>query len=233
MPPYPYRSYRYRARRYTPYRRRFRRFIRRRYPRGYRRSPMYVAFRQIKNLQRQVETKYVDDSIQTPITFNNTTPHYVFSLSRTNIPQGTGGSSRIGRRIKLTSVTMNLTIRVPDAILPENLPTFRILGYIWKDGTPSSNPSDLFTQVTNLPETYWVDAARYSKKTIMDRKFTFSADQPVIQRTFRFRIPPRIITTCGSDAYNNLYVMVLTNSSDTANDYAEMTATYRVSFKDA
>lgn len=229
--------YRYRPRRFYRYRPRYRRsyYPRRRYrPRGYRRSPMYTAFRQIRNLQRTEEVKYVDSYEITPIVFQgdptSATLHRI-SLTAGQIDQGSGPDEMIGRRVSVTSITLNTTFTLLDY---DNPPTFRIIAFLWKEGVPPSTTSSLFSPVSNLPQTYWIDSARFKKKTLLDRKFSMSITQPVTQRTFRFKIPKRYVTTPldGPGGYNNVYFFVLSNSPS-SDPYANMTYTSRVSYKDA
>lgn len=236
-PGYRYSRYsrsRFRPRRSYPlYRRRFTRSRRYR-PRGYRTSPMYSAFRQIRNIQRQDEVKYLDVSAQTPIVFRGdptAQTYHRISFTAGQINQGSAPDEMTGRRISLTSITLNATFTLLDS---DNMPSFRIIAFLWKEGVPSSTMANLFNPVANLPQTYWIDSARFKKKTLLDRKFTMSIDRPVTQRTFRFKIPSRYITTPidGAGGYNNVYFFVLSNSP--SNDpYASMTYTARVSYKDA
>lgn len=115
-----------------------------------------------------------------------------------------------GRRISLTSITLNATFTLLDS---DNMPSFRIIAFLWKEGVPSSTMANLFNPVTNLPQTYWIDSARFKKKTLLDRKFTMSIDRPVTQRIFCFKIffCYIIIFIDGVGGYNNVYFFVLFN----------------------
>lgn len=217
------RNYRSRYSRYSRYRRRSYR------PRGYRASPAYRAFRQIRNLQRQRELKYLDySSGAAAIELSSTEPRFMTSL--TDIQQGDGPNEMNGRRIKMTSATMNFTFWNLDT--DGTPPTLRFLAFLWKEGEPPTSIPSMFTPGAVGPHAYWHDDYRFKKKSLMDRKFTFSLDKPVIQRTFRFKIPARYITTPGE--YNNLYFLILSyNDSGSEQPYTSFRYTTRTNYHDS
>lgn len=135
----------------------------------------------------------------------------------------------IGRRVKITSVTMNFTFRNLD--IDNSPPELRLMAFLMKEGEPPSDISAMFTTGDVPTNWYWTDALRFQKKTLMDRKFTFSLDRPVIQRTFKFKIPARYITTPSS--YNNLYFLILSHSAGTTSPYMSFDYTSRVNFHDS
>lgn len=230
MPP---RYYRTRFRR-RPRRRFVPRYFnrRRRYrPRGYRRSPAFTA---IRNLQRQREVKYVDRT-NGPVGLGSVDNYYLHDLTST-IPQGDDPHDRIGRRIHVTSLTMNFTFNNLDVNnLPQ--PTFRVIAFIWKEGEPPIPATNLFSSNSisqSLTQGYFKDEYRFRKKTILDRKFSMTTDRPSIQKTIRFRIPSRVITTPGD--YNDIYFLVLSNGyvdQGSPADYANYSVSLRVSWTDS
>lgn len=218
-PGYRYSRYsrsRFRPRRSYPlYRRRFTRSRRYR-PRGYRTSPLYSAFRQIRNIRAQEEVKYLD--VQETHTFSAAAPTALIRFTANRFTHGTGPDEMIGRRVAITSITSNFTFTLPDSVAREDMPTFRVIAFVWKEG-PIPGRQDLFTQED--PQGYWKDEYRFRKKTLLDRKFTMNPDHPVFQRTFRFKVPPRLITTPidvsqspSVPGYNNIQMVIFSNSPD-------------------
>lgn len=191
---------------------------------------MYSAFTQIRNLQRHEEVKYIDYESPSDLLFTTTTPSHLIPFT-TSVSQGIGPGEMIGRRIKVTSITMNCTFRVSSSVAYSDVPAIRIMAFTWKEGQPPNPITDAFTSTNSLTQVYWADEFRYRKRVFLDRKFSPNLDRPVFQRTFRFKVPPRIVTTPGD--YNDIFFLILTDSQATAGDYLAMSYSSRVSFKDS
>lgn len=195
-------------------------------PRGFRRSPAYIAFKGVRNLQKQREMKYRTFYYDIPITISSANPGIMLSTSQL-LQQGTGPNQMTGRRVKISSVTCNFSFVNLDLANPQQ--TGRIYMYIMKRGNPVPYMNFFEDPGTDYTIAYPHDDYRFNKIVLVDRKFTLTPTRTVYTTKFTFKIPPHIITTPGE--YNNIGFYII--SAPTGDQRIDFTGSLRLNFFDS
>lgn len=227
-------------RRYNPARGRGRRNRRRRGGRRNRRRPnnasaTYSAYYNTRMLRRlmNVEKKWKDTQLGQAL--NN-----IQIVTITDIPSGTGTSSRVGNTVKLQSINVNIVWYYNDGgsdADKDATQIFRFILFKWRNDTNNNAPvaDDILDNAAGPINSFYNKYSGRSFKILRDFRIVMSKSQHR-KKSAKISLPQQAnleFDTNGNQKTGHYYIMTIGNgvATDTTSDSVSWTA--RVTYTDA